>query len=164
MIETPVLLWTAVSIAGAVLAAIGVYEAAHDLRALALLVNGRRTVAFMHLRNQAGRLVINGTWVLLGFASLLDDRLTEWTPGVVILVAANLILTTNAALDLRARRRLLVTADDSHGVVAELTAVADERTEDIKQTIRDNAPERGQRGFRGDEGERGPRGHRGSNE
>lgn len=64
-------------------------------------------------------------------------------------------------IDLRARRRLLAPADEPLSTVAELTAVADARTEDIKQTIRDNAPERGQRGHRGDEGERGPRGHRG---
>lgn len=105
--DTPVLVWVIASLAATLIAVIGTREAVQDVRALNLIVNGRRTVAYMHLRNQLGRLAIGVAWTLLGIPALLDDRVTPWSLGIAILVGSNVVLTVNAALDLRARRRLL---------------------------------------------------------
>lgn len=107
MIDWAVAVWCAASIVALVLAAIGVRDGIADLRALRETQNGRRIVAWMHLRNQLGRLAIAIGWTALGIPALVDDRIVPWSPGIVILVAANIVLAVLAALDLRTRHQLL---------------------------------------------------------
>ena len=114
--ESAVVVWVLVSVIATLVALVGVSEAVSDVRALRS-VNGRSSLAYMHLRKQLGRPVIGVSWTLLGIASLLDERVTEWSVGLAVLIAANAILTVNAALDLRFRRRTL--ADEIERLTAE---------------------------------------------
>lgn len=107
MIDWVALAWIASSLVTLVVAGIGVYDAVHDVRSMDGASNGKHTVARMHLRNQAGRLTIGIAWTALGIPALFDAITTPLSIGVAILIAGNIILGVNAALDLRARRTLL---------------------------------------------------------
>lgn len=107
MIDEPAVLWTVASGLGAVIAAWGSIEAFRDLRALQGYVNGRRMNAWRDLRNQTMRAIVQVAWFLLGLPLMFDERVTPWTPAVIVLVATNVALLVAASLDLRDRLRIM---------------------------------------------------------
>lgn len=110
MIDAVALTWCASSIVVLTIAAVGVWDGIHDLRALRTISNGRQKVAWMHLRNQSGRLAIGIGWTWLGVPRLFDEAVVPLSEGVAILIATNIILAVMSGLDLRTRHQLLETA------------------------------------------------------
>jgi hypothetical protein len=106
------LIWTASSSIGALIAALNLFDAYGDLRALGPVQNGRRIIARGWVRSEAIRLGIQLAWALVGVLALLMTR-----PGpapisilTLILIGTNVALATNTILDARERlalRRLL---------------------------------------------------------
>lgn len=113
MIDPAALTWTVASAIGAVIALAGAIEAHRDLQAIKGYGNGRLLSATRDLRNQTVRFVIQVAWVSIGAPSILDERVTPWSAGVIVLVGTNIALAVVAAFDLRDRRRLMSRADDS---------------------------------------------------
>ena len=98
--------WLLISSAGTVVATVSLLDAIRDFRSLGELRNGRRILTIREIRIEAGRLVIQSSFALLGLLAVLAGAVGEVNVGTLILVGANAILLTNSVLDLRDRIRL----------------------------------------------------------
>lgn len=97
-----VLVWTLAATFGTLIAVWNTLDAWADLRAIGSLSNGRRIIAVGWVRREAFRVFIQGTWALIGFLALptASDAID---PLVLLLVATNLAVAANTALDARDR-------------------------------------------------------------
>lgn len=100
-----VIVWTLAATLGTVIAIWNTVEAWHDLRALGVILDGRRIIAVGWVRREAIRVFIQGSWAFIGFLSLPTARDTL-NPIVVLLVATNVAVAVNTILDARDRIRL----------------------------------------------------------
>jgi hypothetical protein len=106
-IDWVALVWVGASLAGTVIAAVGIREGRADLRALYNINNGRRIVATDYLRTQVGRFVLCLAWGIVGVPLLLDNQPVGLNVYTVVLIGGNIMLATMAALSLRDRRHLI---------------------------------------------------------
>lgn len=98
-------IWTLTATLGALIAVWNTLDAWADLRALGSLSNGRRIIAVGWVRRESIRVFIQATWALIGFLALPTASNTV-SPLVLLLVATNLAVAANTALDARDRIRL----------------------------------------------------------
>lgn len=103
------LIWTALALVGLAVSAENGWEALRDLRALGNPTNGRRILAYGHVRREAIRIMVFGLYLVIGIMA----GLTPARPGAqlsvvaAILVFTSLALILNSLLDRRDRRDLL---------------------------------------------------------
>lgn len=100
-----VAVWTLTATFGALIAVWNTLDAWADLRALGPISNGRRIIAVGWVRRESFRVFIQATWALIGFLSL-PTASGEASPLVLLLVATNVAVAANTALDARDRIRL----------------------------------------------------------
>ena len=102
------LIWTALALLGVAVSVENGWEALRDLRALDSPTNGRRILAYGHVRREAIRIMVFGLYALIGIMA----GLTPSRPGAqlsfvaLILVFTSLALIVNSLLDRRDRRAL----------------------------------------------------------
>lgn len=98
--------WTLVSLAGALVSGWGVFDAIRGLRALQGYGNGRRIIAWGYIRAESLRFLIQAAWFVLGAALLLDGRVVMWTTPTIVLVVTNFALLCKSADDIWVRYRV----------------------------------------------------------
>ena len=181
--------WVFTNLAGALVTVALLFDAWQERRAYMRTPNdsarrqARTLVVTGNVRREAIRLYMQIALLVLAVPSLLrpgdvpftfdlstpeSTAATISTVALLSLITVPVALLVNSLLDMRERHRLrLVTVEHDRDLavdqaVQELSTLAEDKTEEIKQTIktevRRNSGERGPRGYRGDEGERGPRG------
>jgi hypothetical protein len=103
----------AFSVMGLLMSFWGMADALVDLHCIRIAnTNGtKKTVVWMHMRNEATRMFLQASWVITGFINVFDPRIEipseykVWSTGVLV-VGATVLLILSAA-DRRDRFRLL---------------------------------------------------------
>lgn len=101
------LLWTIISLFGALYSFYGILGVVSDLRELGPSANGKRTLGIVLLQTEGLRLIIQMMWLLLGILLLVDtENEVRLTAFVVMLLVSNSLLTIMTFLTARVRQRL----------------------------------------------------------
>lgn len=106
MIDWVDLAWITSSVAGMLIAGVGVVEGWRDWHALGTETNGRRDLALDYLRTQSGRLVLAFMWLLLGVPLLFDAEPVTLNFFTGLLIFGNALLAVLAFASLRTRRKV----------------------------------------------------------